>query len=67
MATLYKDEYEKLKLRLAGKSTSNLVLSTSYARKVKFATISLLLVTINLLPFNLFGFKKEKVGFRYDL
>ncbi|GMY22924.1 protein ECERIFERUM 1-like [Fagus crenata] len=33
VATLYKDEYEKLKLRLTSKSTSNLILSTSYARK----------------------------------
>ncbi|GMY22926.1 protein ECERIFERUM 1-like [Fagus crenata] len=33
VATLYKDEYEKLKLRLTSKSTSNLILSTSNAPK----------------------------------
>ncbi|KAM4072410.1 hypothetical protein ACJW30_11G131700 [Castanea mollissima] len=33
VATLYKDEYEKLHLRLTTKLKSNLILSTSYAQK----------------------------------
>ncbi|GMY22931.1 protein ECERIFERUM 1-like [Fagus crenata] len=33
VATSYKDDYEKLKLSLTSKSTSNLILSTSYAQK----------------------------------
>jgi len=46
VAIKYKDEYEKLQLRLTTKSEKNLILSESYAdQKVKFATQ---LMTINL-------------------